>query len=96
MTGFWKAKKRRVPHEPQSDIDCRRVLEQLYEYIDGELDDEMIGKIRRHLELCRCCYPHFDFESAFLRFLGDHGRVTAPPELRRKVFQAILEEESRG
>jgi mycothiol system anti-sigma-R factor len=70
-------------------------MEQLYEYIDEELDDEgTVEKIREHLELCKRCYPRYDFEKAFLRFLAEQGQISAPPELRRKIFQEILEEES--
>jgi anti-sigma factor (TIGR02949 family) len=69
-------------------------MQQLYEYLDGELDAETVERIREHLQLCKRCYPHYAFEKAFLRFLAEHARVETPPRLRRKVFQAILEEES--
>jgi mycothiol system anti-sigma-R factor len=75
-------------------IDCNGVMAQLYDYIDEELDAETVGKIRKHLEKCKRCYPRYDFERAFLRFVSDRGRTSAPPELRRKIFQSILEEES--
>jgi len=81
---------------PPGGIDCRGVMEQLYEYIDGELDDEMVERIRRHLKLCKRCYPRYDFEQAFLHFLSDHGRASAPPALRRKIFASLLEEEAEG
>ncbi|KPK81096.1 MAG: hypothetical protein AMS25_07740 [Gemmatimonas sp. SM23_52] len=97
MTAFWKLGKRKCEAgaAPPGDIDCAGVVAQLYEYIDEELDEETVGKIRAHLELCKRCYPHYDFEKAFLRFLAEHGRVSTPPELRRRVFQRILEEESQ-
>jgi mycothiol system anti-sigma-R factor len=78
---------------PPGGIDCNGVLAQLYEYIDGELDGETTVKIRAHLEKCKRCYPHYDFEAAFLRFVGEHGKANAPLELRHKIFAAILEEE---
>ena len=81
---------------PPGGVDCRGVMEQLYEYIDGELDDEMVERIRRHLKLCKRCYPRYDFERAFLHFLSDHGRASAPPELRRRIFASLLEEEAEG
>jgi anti-sigma factor (TIGR02949 family) len=81
---------------PPGGIDCEGVMQQLYEYIDGELDEETVEKIRKHLKLCKECYPHYDFERAFLSFLSDHGRTGAPPELRRKIFASLLQEESEG
>ena len=79
---------------PPGGIDCKSVMEQLYEYIDGELDAEAVKRVQKHLKLCKKCYPHYDFERAFLKFLSDHGRASAPPELRRKIFASLLQEES--
>ncbi|MBI4513657.1 MAG: zf-HC2 domain-containing protein [Gemmatimonadetes bacterium] len=93
MRLFWKRKGPAGPR-PQ-DIDCGQVMQRLYEYIDGELDDpDLVARIRAHLELCQRCYPHYGFERAFLRFLAE-VRDGAPPNLRRRVFQRILEEETR-
>jgi mycothiol system anti-sigma-R factor len=80
--------------QPPGGIDCKGVLAKLYEYIDGELDEETIETVRAHLEKCKLCYPRYDFESAFVRFLGEHGKATVPDKLRHRVFEAILEEES--
>ncbi len=98
MSGFWKVFKWKgdSKSQPPGGIDCASVVAQLYEYIDAELDAEAVQQIREHLEVCKRCYPRYDFERAFLRFLSEQGRIGAPPELRRKIFQAILEEESRG
>jgi anti-sigma factor (TIGR02949 family) len=94
MTAFWKWGKRMGDGSPPpGGIDCGNVMDKLYEYLDQELDDEMIVKIREHLTVCKRCFPRYNFERAFLRFLAEQGRVKAPPELRRKVFAAILEEE---
>jgi anti-sigma factor (TIGR02949 family) len=81
---------------PPGGIDCGGVMAQLYEYIDGELDEQTVERIRKHLAKCKRCYPRYDFEQAFLRFLEDQGHVEAPPELRRRVFASILEEESQN
>jgi len=97
MTAFWKLGKRKGRGTPPpGGIDCSDVVAQLYEFIDGELEDaEAVAKIRAHLDLCKRCYPHYDFEKAFLRFLAEQGRACAPPELKRRIFERILEEESR-
>lgn len=78
---------------PPGGIDCGEVMVRLYEYLDEELDSDTVGKIQKHLELCQRCYPRFDFEKAFLRFLTEQGRVTTPPELRKRIFASLLEEE---
>ncbi|UCC74566.1 MAG: zf-HC2 domain-containing protein [Gemmatimonadota bacterium] len=82
---------------PPGGIDCGGVLAQLYEYIDEELDDPAtVEKIRKHLQVCKRCYPRYDFEKAFLRFVSELGRTSAPAELRGRIFQNILEEESQN
>ncbi|UCC83158.1 MAG: zf-HC2 domain-containing protein [Gemmatimonadota bacterium] len=93
MTGFIRDIMEKMMPQP-GGIDCGGVMAQLYEYLDGELDDPALQeKIRAHLEKCRRCYPRYNFEKAFLRFVSDRGHTSAPPELRRKIFQTLLEEE---
>lgn len=81
---------------PPGGIDCADVVAQLYEYIDEELDEKRAEQIREHLRLCKRCFPRYDFEKAFLRFLSVQGRLSAPPELRRRIFHDILEQESQN
>ena len=95
MTAFWRRRKRRGESDEAAmgGIDCEAAFERLYEYLDEELDDpELVRKIREHLQICQRCEPRFQFEEAFLKFVSEVGRTTAPPGLRRKIFQRILEE----
>lgn len=71
-------------------LDCKAVIDQLWEYLDGELGEERTMLIRQHLALCSHCYPQYDFEKAFLDALAD-CRCTqcAPHELRRSVMDAL-------
>ena len=51
-------------------ISCEEAMERVYEYLDGELDPDWTEKVRHHVEICRKCYPYFNFERVFL----DHVR----------------------
>lgn len=95
--GFWSwIKSSSGGGGPPGGIDCEAVLERLYEYIDEELDDpETVKRIREHLKICKRCYPQYRFEKAFLRYVSEHGRTSAPRELKEQVFRRILEEERR-
>lgn len=73
-------------------LTCREVVELLWEYIDAELTPDMEGRIRAHLEACEKCYPHYEFQKAFVEFVRRHGGGAAPAALRMKVIQAIQEE----
>lgn len=95
MTGFIRDLVEKMMPDP-GGIDCGGVMAKLYEYLDGELDDPgLVEKIRAHLDKCRRCYPRYNFEKAFLRFVSERGHASAPPELRRKIFRSLLEKESR-
>ncbi|MDQ6888337.1 MAG: mycothiol system anti-sigma-R factor [Gemmatimonadota bacterium] len=86
----------RRPLEPPDDWTCDEVIERVYEYLDGELTPDIDEAIRRHLARCRKCFPEFEHERVFLRFLERHAQIEkAPPALRRRIFQALLDEEAR-
>ncbi len=77
--------------------DCAVVKDKLYEYLDQEIDNaELVEMIREHLKDCKRCFPKYQFEQAFLTFIAELGRTNAPPQLRRRIFDRILEEESRS
>ena len=83
--------------KPAGGLDCQQVMERLYEYIDGELEDpRQVKVIREHLRVCQRCFPRYEFEKAFLRFLTERGGNEAPPGFRRRIFQRLLEQGSRS
>ncbi len=98
MTGWWLRRRRNEIKEDEAGrLDCAAIMERLYEYIDEELDDpRLVSAIRDHLEKCKVCFPQYEFEKAFLRFLAQRGANGAPPRLRRRIFQHLLEEESQS
>ncbi|MEX0692042.1 MAG: zf-HC2 domain-containing protein [Gemmatimonadales bacterium] len=75
-------------------IPCQDVLARLWDYLDGELTPREANDVRRHLELCSKCYPHFDFQRAHAQFMrGLRERQAAPDALRRAVFAVLAERE---
>ena len=73
---------------------CQRTLEKLYEFLDGELTPDVDEQIRAHLAECRGCFPHFEYERVFLRFMEKRVAIEkAPPSLRRKILAALMNEE---
>lgn len=76
------------------DMDCDEVIERVYEFLDGELTQDVEAKIREHLAKCTTCYPHFRHEEVFLRFLERRAQIEkAPPSLRRRIFKQLLDDE---
>lgn len=78
------------------EISCREAAERVYEYLDGELDEERARAVRCHVEKCKRCYPMYDWERMFLEFVQSRAdRGESNPRLRRKV-EALLDREERG
>lgn len=62
-------------------IACREVMEQLWDYLDGELPPERMEALADHLALCRRCYPQYRFQLAFLEALArERARIPGPSD----------------
>lgn len=76
------------PHE----TDCSEVLIRVYEYLDGELDESVVSKIRQHLEECRHCLSEYDVDVALKELVRRScGGDCAPNDLREKILVQISE-----
>jgi mycothiol system anti-sigma-R factor len=75
------------------DLSCEESLARVYEYLDGELDAGEHDAVRRHLEKCRKCYPHFDFERIFLDYVHELGATEeSRPGLEDRVREMLAAE----
>ena len=74
-------------------MNCGDALDHLYEFLDRELTPDVERQVREHLEACRPCVRHYDFEQAFLQFLQARCRARcAPPELKRRILRELFGE----
>jgi mycothiol system anti-sigma-R factor len=81
--------------KPAEPSPCADVIQRMYEFLDGELSPEVDEQIRHHLQCCQRCFPEFEHERVFLRFLERRAQIEkAPPSLRRRIFEALLNEEA--
>ncbi len=81
--------------EPATSLTCAEAIEKIYEFLDGELTPDVEEGIRAHLVVCRKCYPSFRHEEVFMRFIAQRAQIeAAPPELRRRIMQMLLDEEA--
>lgn len=77
---------------PPGGIECEEALARIYEYLDGELEPEVRERIHRHLEVCRRCYPRFDFERIFLDYVREKGLAADDVGRLRERVETLLEE----
>jgi anti-sigma factor (TIGR02949 family) len=75
-------------------ISCNDALDQLWALIDQELCADDAECVQEHIERCTACFPHYDFGRAYRQLVALQGRQEAPPELRRRIFMRLLEEEA--
>lgn len=73
----------------QRHQDCDEALENLYLYLDSELDEASSAKIRSHLEVCQGCSKPFDFERRLRAVVQDRLNERVPDQLLDKVREAI-------
>lgn len=69
--------------------DCREVLEQLYVYIDRELDVVSAERIRVHLDECGPCLQEHEVDQLVKALVCRCAREQAPGELREKILTKL-------
>lgn len=78
-------------------MDCREAADRLHDYLKRELTPELEVEVRIHLERCRPCFAHAQFEERFLRLIEEHGRrTTCPGSLRERIVRLLRAEAERG
>lgn len=78
-------------------LDCEQVMRQLWDYLDAELTPERMVAMRVHLELCRRCFPQYEFERSFLDAVAASARTHSDLEqLRRRVVARLQEQGLSG
>ena len=70
---------------------CEQVMERLWAFVDGELPPDEEQAVREHLELCGRCFPQYDWQRAYARYVRSVATRMANPGLRRRVFETLLE-----
>lgn len=78
-------------------LDCTAALDLLQDYLKQEVTPELAEEIRRHLDHCRPCLCHAEFEGRFQRLLKDRfGSQCCPDTLRSNVLRALRGEAGEG
>jgi anti-sigma factor (TIGR02949 family) len=78
-------------------ISCREVMEQLWDYLDGELPPERMQALADHLAVCRRCYPQYRFQFAFLEAVArERARVPGPSEDLREQVRVLVTSHREG
>jgi mycothiol system anti-sigma-R factor len=69
---------------------CQEAVDKLYEYIDKETDDITAAQIEKHLDLCRLCCDHFEFERKMKDLVQESCiQQKAPSILKDNILKAL-------
>jgi mycothiol system anti-sigma-R factor len=72
------------------ETDCREVLEEVYLYLDGEMDPERRSHIREHLDECSPCLREFGVEQEVKLLVARCcGGDRAPESVRLAVLTRL-------
>lgn len=71
------------------NMTCEEVIEQLFEYLDRELDNGVRDRIDRHLEHCRDCFTRAEFEKRLRAKVNEAAEAEAPDSLHRRIRQIL-------
>ena len=73
------------------DVDCAEILDRVYSFIDGELDEADCHQIQHHLDECAPCLAKDDLERVVKALVARSCRESAPEGLRSRVLYRIAE-----
>lgn len=74
-------------------LDCLAVVNELWDYLDGELMPERAAQIREHLATCTGCHSHVEFCRAFISRVPEMPVSDAEAgALRERVLAALAAE----
>ncbi|GAB3722472.1 mycothiol system anti-sigma-R factor [Nocardiopsis nanhaiensis] len=76
----------------EADTPCSEVLDKIYTYIDGELDESNYAEVRAHLDGCSPCLDEYGLDEAVKKLVAKHcGCDPVPLDLRDKVLGRLAE-----
>ena len=79
-----------------NEADCSEALHRVFEYLDGELPENELGKISAHLAHCAACLQQYDLDTMVKGLVKRScAGESAPNHLRAMVVQRITAVEIR-
>jgi anti-sigma factor RsiW len=70
-------------------LNCKGVIRELSNYIDGDLDLVVKQELERHLEHCEDCTMIVDQTKKSIEILCDSKPVTLPDDVRSRLHSAL-------
>lgn len=75
--------------DPCDGPDCEKALQNLYLFLDHEIDNASCDEIQAHIDSCQECLTEYDLERIVKQLVSRSCSETAPEPLRQKVLFSI-------
>jgi len=77
-------------------VNCRGVVLEISDYLDGELDREVVAEIERHLEQCEDCRWVVDTTKKTIEIYCNAEPLPLPDAVRQRLHAALENRLRRG
>ena len=75
--------------DPCDGPDCEKALQNLYLFLDHEIDNASCDEIQAHIDGCQECLTEYDLERIVKQLVSRSCSEVAPEPLRQKVLYSI-------
>jgi mycothiol system anti-sigma-R factor len=77
-------------------ITCAEAIRQLWDYLDGVVDEADRSAIEEHLSFCRRCCGELDFAEELRSFLARPSGGDLPEDVRTRLQATLAELEEQA
>ena len=82
---------------PPLPPECLEVLNHVWDFLDGQLNEERTERLRAHIAECHQCFEYKTFQENFRDAVHTLAhRPGAPAELRERVLDGLRQEGFAG
>jgi mycothiol system anti-sigma-R factor len=75
-------------------ITCGEAVRQLWEYLDGAVEESQRASIEEHLSFCRRCCGEVEFAGELRSFLVANAEDDLPADVRLRLMRTLSELEA--
>jgi mycothiol system anti-sigma-R factor len=72
-------------------ISCAEAVHQLWQYLDGDIDESQREAIEKHLSFCRRCCGELEFAEELRSFLATRAEDDLPEAIHARLLAALDE-----
>ncbi len=70
-------------------MNCRKAINEISNYLNGDLDDELRQTIQAHLDGCHHCHAVFDTTKKTIQLYCDGKLFELPNGVRQRLHEAL-------